>query len=123
MLCVGWGIHSSRQRLECGGFSTAFVRTKMYICLVMFRTYESGGKHAALQTLRAGWGIHLSRQRLECGGFSTAFVRTKVINGSSRPARAKVVSPPRTATPVQDARPWFRPLAYPFPATEFLEPP
>ena len=39
---------------------------------------ESGGEHAALQTLRETWGVWQSRQRMECGVFSTAFERAEV---------------------------------------------
>jgi len=30
-LHAGWGVWQSRQRLECGGFSTAVVQTKVFI--------------------------------------------------------------------------------------------
>jgi hypothetical protein len=57
-----------------------------------FRSDESGGKHAAVQTLRAGGGVRWSRQRLECGDFSTALMLVPLM---------KKVTP--TAAPPADA--------------------
>jgi len=42
----------SRQRLECGGFSTAVVRTEDFIHPQPCHARESGGERAALQTPR-----------------------------------------------------------------------
>jgi hypothetical protein len=82
-----------------------------------YRADESGGKHAAVRTLRAGWGVRWSRQRLECGDFSTALMRTNVIHGRAPRARAKAVSPlpsalrfdaaRRSASTVHDAGAWL----------------
>jgi len=41
------------------------------------RAGESGGKHAAVQTLARHAIVPANAQRLECGGFSTALVRTR----------------------------------------------
>jgi len=50
-------IKDARQsrRLECGGFSTALVRTPVLLRPRPFRAHESGGKRATLQTLREVW--------------------------------------------------------------------
>ncbi len=47
----------SRERSECGGFSTAFNRARIFVCLLDCRADESGGERAALQTLRAMRGV------------------------------------------------------------------
>ncbi len=59
------GHRHSRQRLECGGFSTAFARAKVFIGSVAHRPYDSGGERAALQTLREVGYAQQACQRLE----------------------------------------------------------
>ncbi len=53
---MGVGDRTSRQRLECGGFSTALERSRVYIGSWACGAHESGGERAALQTLRVREG-------------------------------------------------------------------
>jgi hypothetical protein len=54
---------------------TAFARAGRQRTQENFRPHESGGKRAALQTLRAVRTRLAIAKRLEYGGFSTAFAR------------------------------------------------
>jgi len=82
------------ERLECGVFTAAFVRTEHDQANERFRPHESGAEATALQTLARRMNAPAGAERLECGVFTAAFVRTEHDQANERFASAKAVLKP-----------------------------